>query len=223
MKNNKNCNNKNKRLLFIISFLCMCLIAACSSKSDNQQTKNQSSTVEEKNVVERNVTTEDNNDIQPLLKDSDQNTDNPLDESTKQDMESLESFVTKEILIYTINETTSEVEVVPALISNDSEITPELIVEKVTDSLVDRLVMVGIDQVTTDDDTVIVSFLSNQPPLTNVGSGLETTILDAFAQSLVDNLEDYPKVIFREEGEAYSSGHYKFGIDQVYLDGSKTN
>ncbi len=223
MKNNKNCNSINKRLLFIISFLCMCLITACSSKLDNQKTENQSSTVEEKNVVERNVTTEDNNDIQPLLKDSDQNTDNPLDESTKPDIESLEPFVTKEILIYTINETTSEVEVVPALISDDSEITPELIVEKVTDSLVDRLVMVGIDEVTTDDDTVIVSFLSNQPPLTNVGSGLETTILDAFAQSLVDNLEDYPKVIFREEGKAYSSGHYKFGIDQVYLDGSKTN
>ncbi|BCJ95117.1 hypothetical protein acsn021_26860 [Anaerocolumna cellulosilytica] len=128
-----------------------------------------------------------------------------------------------EVPIYTINQNTQEVESVVALVPENSELTPELIVDLVIDSFDDRLISVGIENVTTDKDTVIVSFLNDYAPLINVGSGVETTILDAIAQSLVDNLKDeYPKVIFRVEGKEYSSGHYLFGLNEVYLDGTKT-
>jgi hypothetical protein len=136
--------------------------------------------------------------------------------------DTIEPSATKEVPIYTINETTQEVESVVALVEQDAELTPELIVELVKDSMSDRLIDIGVENVLTEGDSVIVSFFHDQPPLTDVGSGSEKTILDAIAQSLVDNLPEYPKVIFRVEGNAYESGHFIFGINQVYLDGTKT-
>ena len=59
----------------------------------------------------------------------------------------------------------------------------------------------SIDDIIVEKDTVIVSFLSSQAPLVNVGSTLETTILDAIAQSIIENFPQYPKVIYRVEGK----------------------
>lgn len=169
----------------------------------------------EKNIAEQR-TAEDSSDS--AVYGSESSTAN----STAEDKEeTIEPAATKEVPIYTINETTQEVESVVALIEQNTEVTPELIVELVKDSMADRLIDIGIDEVTTEGDSVIVSFQSDQAPLT-LGSGSEKTILDAIAQSLVDNLPDYPKVIFRVEGNAYESGHFKYGLNEVYLDGTKT-
>lgn len=129
---------------------------------------------------------------------------------------------TKEIYIYTMNENTQDVESVSAVVNEDTKITPELIVDKVTDSLGERLIDVGIDSVTTEKDTVIVNFKSDTPPVVQVKQAVETTILDAIAQSLVDNLPEYPKVIFRVEGKAYRSDNLSFGLNDIYLDGNKS-
>ncbi|MDF2951072.1 MAG: hypothetical protein K0S18_655 [Anaerocolumna sp.] len=126
----------------------------------------------------------------------------------------------KEIPIYTMNDVTLEVEAAVALVPENTEITPEVIVGLVSDSLADRSVFIGIDSITTENDAVIVSFLSDQPPVVQMGGSVETTILDAIAQSLVDNLDDYSKVIFRVEGGPYSSGHFAYGLNEVYLDSS---
>lgn len=129
---------------------------------------------------------------------------------------------TKEISIYTMDENTQDVESVSAVVNADTEITPELIVDMVSDSLAERLVDVGIDSVTTDKDAVIVSFKSDTPPVVKVDLTVETTILDAIAQSLVDNLPEYPKVVFRVEGKEYKSDNLSFGLNDVYLDGNKS-
>ncbi len=212
-------NNKNwKRICFVTTFSLLLAANGCSVKSGKQILDN--------TTINGNQTTEE-------LTSSENNTLNGVDDkepATTQDKNTSESAepdivepaATKEIFIYTVNEATQGVESVVALIPQDSEITPELIVDQVTDSLADRLITVGIDEVTAEKDTVIVSFKADQPPLTNVGSSLEKTILDAIAQSLVDNLEESPKVIFRVEGKAYSSGNFSFGLDEVYLDNSKT-
>ena len=47
----------------------------------------------------------------------------------------------------------------------------------------------------------------DKAPLTNVGAGFEEAILNAIAQSIADNLDDYNKVIYRVEGGPYKSGH----------------
>ena len=123
--------------------------------------------------------------------------------------------------IYTLNVETLEPEAVSVLIQA-TEITPELIVDKVIETLEDQGYTIEVESVTTQEDAVVVSFYKDQPPVT-FGSSAEGAVLDVFAQSLVDNLEDYSKVIYRMEGEAYASGHFEFGINQVYLEDTRRN
>lgn len=128
------------------------------------------------------------------------------------------SSVTMRLLpIYTLNAETLEPEAVSILIPQEQELTPQFIVDSVSETLEDQGYTITAESVTTQDDAVVVSFYKNQPPVT-FGSTAESTILDVFAQSLVDNLPDYNKVIYRLEGEAYVSGHFEFGINQVYLE-----
>ena len=120
--------------------------------------------------------------------------------------------------LYTVNVDSGDIEAVVALVPADTKITPELVVEKVVESMADRSIKVGIESVTTKGDTVIVSFYKDMAPLSEIGSGYEAAILDAIAQSLVDALNDYNKVIFRAEGKAYVGSHIELGINEVYLE-----
>ncbi len=120
--------------------------------------------------------------------------------------------------IYSIDSQSEEKISVTAMVSSGKEITPEMIVDKVVESMVDETFMIGIDEVTTEGDAVIVSFLEGQPPVTNVASSVENEILDAIAQSLLDNLDDYHKVIFRIMGGAYQSDHIELDLNTVYME-----
>ena len=91
-----------------------------------------------------------------------------------------------ELLVYVVNSST-ELDPVTALVPACSDITPELIVNTVVDSMADQSLVIGVESVSTKDDAVIISFYSDKPPLSNVGSGLENAILDALAQSLTEN------------------------------------
>ena len=121
-----------------------------------------------------------------------------------------------DLSVYTIN-ADGNIEPVIALIPQGSVITPQLVVETVVESMADQSIIIGIKDVTTKKDTVIVNFIKDKTPDKNMGSGYESAILDAIAQSLVDNLEDYSKVIYRIDDKAYVSGVYEYGIDEVYL------
>jgi cytoskeletal protein RodZ len=119
--------------------------------------------------------------------------------------------------VYTVNATSGDVEPVTAAIPKSDKLSPELIVDTVVESLADQSIIVGVKTVTTKDDTVIVNFTKDNPPSKNQGSGYEGAILNAFAQSLLDNLDDYHKIIFHIDDKAYISGVYEYGIDEVYL------
>lgn len=217
-------NNKNvKRFCFITTLSLLLAANGCSIKSDKQILDSTSidgnQTAVQSQTIDKDVLTEQSNDETSTLTKDNETTATDSKETVP---ETVERVATKEISIYTINESSQGVESATGLVPENSKITPQLIIDLVQDSLADQSIMVGIDEVTTDKDTVIVSFKSDQPPLINVGSGLEKTILDAIAQSLVDNLPDYPKVIFRVEGKAYSSGNFSYGLDEIYLDNSKT-
>ncbi|MBH1942378.1 hypothetical protein I5677_15860 [Mobilitalea sibirica] len=152
---------------------------------------------------------EDISDITMATQEEDDNKDEP----TPTGIQPVDNV---ELLVYTINGA-ANLEAVTALIPEGKEITPQLIVDTVKSSMADNSLSIGIESVTTEDDAVIVSFYSDQPPLMNVGAGMEAAILDAIAQSLIDNLDDYNKVIYRVEGNAYSSGHIELDINEVYL------
>ncbi|MGB4660291.1 MAG: hypothetical protein WBI07_14025 [Mobilitalea sp.] len=120
--------------------------------------------------------------------------------------------------IYSVNVDTGEVVTKTALIPEGSEITPELIVTNVVEAMADNNILVGIENVTTENDTVIVSFYKDKAPLAEEGSSYETAILNAIAQSLIDNLDDYHKVVYRVEGKAYVSGHLEYGLNEIYFE-----
>lgn len=124
----------------------------------------------------------------------------------------------QELSIYSIDKQTAEKISITAMVRADKELTPQIIVDKVVESMADETFVIGIDSVKTSDDTIIVSFKDDQPPVTNVGSGVEADILDAIAQSLLDNLPDYHKVIYRIMDGPYETGHFMFGVDTVYLE-----
>lgn len=118
--------------------------------------------------------------------------------------------------IYTIQQGTEKIVPVTALITE--EITPEIIVDNVIESMEDASYYIEVTSVTTDQDAVIISFSDQSPPCANVSKAVETTILDAFAQSLLDNLTDYCKVIYRTNDEAYKSKYNSFQYNYVYLE-----
>lgn len=216
--------NKNIKGFLSVMILALALSVTACAKSNTKKDDGQTVSDTQDILSDDSMDSQESNDSdKKMIQDTVVNPDDSGNTGAGTKEESVEPAATKEISIYTLNESNLEVEMVSALVPQDSEITPRLIVDLVADSLADRLITVGIDEVTTKDDAVIVSFKSDQPPLSNVGIGLEDTILNAFAQSLVDNLKDkYPKVIFRKEGQAYTSGHLEFGINEVYLDGNLT-
>lgn len=118
--------------------------------------------------------------------------------------------------IYTIN-IDGEVEPITALVSKDTEITPEIIVDKVIESLADQSIEIGVKSVTIEKNKIIVNFDPDKSPDKNMGSYYEGAILNAIAQSLIDNLSQYNGVIFRINDGAYATGAYEYGIDEAFL------
>lgn len=211
-------------LMLIIAFSLLvfgCKNIRLSTYNDSDSKSNDKKTGQTQEINE-NTPSEKKKDT----KEDDENKDKSNGENEDEDeilgrADSPTSIVLKptenmELVVYTVNNNT---EVVPATaaVPKNVEITPQLIVDTVKEAMAETSLMIGIESVTTEGNAVIVSFYSDQPPLVNIGAGYETAILDAIAQSLVENLDDYNKVIYRVEGEAYSSGHIELGIDEVYL------
>jgi hypothetical protein len=124
---------------------------------------------------------------------------------------------TIELSLYTVNMESGATEPFTAVVTKDKEITPELIVDKVVEAMADRSLEVGIEYVKTEKDAIIVSFYRDKAPLSEGGILYEGPILDAIAMSLIGNLKDYNKIIYRAEGEAYVSDHNELGINEPYM------
>lgn len=130
----------------------------------------------------------------------------------------IQPTATKDLPVYTVNAEDGEIIPVIAAVPEDSEITPDLIVDTVVESMADQSIIVGIKNVTPKDDAVIVNFDKDETPYTNNGSSYEAAILDAIAQSIIDNLDNYKKVIYRVNDGAYVSGVFEYGIDEPHLE-----
>lgn len=192
-------NNMIKKISFVIVFSIVAMTTACSENTHKNRDQVEHITP---NPVDTNLGTVNKAVVSPAV----------------------EPSATKELLIYTLNENTKEVESRTALVNKDTELTPEVVVSLVTDSLADIMIRVDGEEVTTQGDAVVVSFNPDSLPVIADNNATETAILDVIAKSLVDNFIDkYPKVIFRIAGKPYSTKHYNFGLNDVYLDGTNSN
>lgn len=142
--------------------------------------------------------------------------ENTSSESTTNSEAPIQPSASIDLPIYIVNAETAEIEPVTALIPESSELTPELIVENVIESMADQEILLATDLISTEGKAIVVSFIKDKSPATDMGSGYEIAILDAITLSLVENLKDYEGVIFRLEGKAYQSGHIELGINEIW-------
>lgn len=124
---------------------------------------------------------------------------------------------TTELPIYTISGDLTELTAVTALVVENAEITEQMVTDAVVDALADNAIYVTVNQVTRNGDIVIVDFDADSPPVSQVGASIEGLILDAFGQSLLDNVSGCNAVSFSVDGGDYASGHFEFSKDDIYL------
>jgi len=122
-----------------------------------------------------------------------------------------------ELPVYTVDANSGEISAVTAMVPTGDELTPEVIVDNVIESLADQSIVVKVKTVTTEGDTIIVNFDKDAPFYNNLGSGYEASILVAIAQSLIDNLPDINNIIYRIDDGPYVTGVYEYELDEVYL------
>lgn len=120
------------------------------------------------------------------------------------------------ITYYTLSEELEMVEVTSVLTEN-TKMTPEELVAYVTATMEDVSVTVKVREVTTQDTSIIVDFEGDSVPVRYANERLEGAILDAIAQSLLDNFTEYGSIIFRAGGEAYRSDNRSFEMNYVYM------
>ncbi len=124
---------------------------------------------------------------------------------------------TTELPIYTISGDLTELTAVTALLTEGEEITAQVVTESVVDALADSAIYVTVNEVRRKNDVVIVDFSADSPPVSQVGASIEGLILDAFGQSILDNVSGCNAVGFSVDGGNYTSGHFEFSEDEIYL------
>ncbi len=120
------------------------------------------------------------------------------------------------ITYYTLSEELELVEVT-SLMTGDGAMTPKELVDYVTATMEDVSVTVKVLDVMTSDESIIVDFDEGSVPVRYANTRLESAILDALAQSLLDNFTEYNSVIFRAGGQAYQSENRTFDLNYIYM------
>jgi len=212
-----------KNFILIIVIMGIILLAGCNKFNFHTFTNS-----EDSSDIQTTIAPKDQNstDINNKTEDTQANSENitPSSEDILQSENatptstSIQPTSNIDLQVYTVDSDLGEIEPVTAAVPAGSEITPQLIVDTVVESLADQSINIVVKDVTTKDDIVIVNFDKDNTPYKNLGSDYEGAILDAIAQSLIDDLKDYKKVIFRVDGGAYVGGAFETGIDEYYLE-----
>ncbi len=117
------------------------------------------------------------------------------------------------ITIYSINsDTMSLIPVSVRKISNKNSL--EYICSLVVENMDEQDVLVTGCQ--KDGKNAIVSFADEKQPIKECSAQMEQLILDAFANSILDNVNDCTGVIFRCDGDAYKSENLSFERNEMY-------
>lgn len=139
-----------------------------------------------------------------------------LSETKSQEKPTIAPPENSEVTIYTLNPDSLEKEAVTVLMV-ENELNAEVIVEHVVAAMEDSGFYIGINEIFTKEDAVIIDFKEDAAPVCGVGASVEGAILDIIGQSILDNLLDCKKIIYRIEGKAYQTGHLEFEFDEVYI------
>ncbi|MCR5824756.1 MAG: hypothetical protein K6G60_10035 [Lachnospiraceae bacterium] len=120
-----------------------------------------------------------------------------------------------DIIIYSLDSENLQKIAIPFKIEPGS-ITLFELVKKIVSSLEDESFSVNIKNAYFEKSMAIVDFAEDGAPGIKYPD-YEVAVLDCIAQSIIENYENCTAVIFRVNGEAYSSGNLSFGADEAYL------
>ena len=120
--------------------------------------------------------------------------------------------------IYTVNATTESVINQTVMLSEDTEITPALLIDYISEALKDESINLSFESVEYEDGCCVVDFDDSIFTIASKSASLEDAVLDAIAQSILDNVDGCLKIIYRIKGAAYSTVNRTFDYNYVYMD-----
>lgn len=118
---------------------------------------------------------------------------------------------------YTVNVATNAVICSTSMISDVTEVTPMLIADMIIDSLNDESLTLGVISAELSGETCIVDFDDSIRAYAD-NPDFEDAILDAIAQSILDNVEDCNSIVYRIMGKEYITENNSFSLNYVYMD-----
>ena len=129
-----------------------------------------------------------------------------------------EGEVVYKVTFYTVDTVSKQLTQSVSAVKGGASLEPIKVLELVADSLEDSSVSISFDGAYFDQrGYCIIEFNESIKEISLKDPVLETLILDACGQSILDNI-DSPGVIVRIGDEAYVTDQYKFDKDQVYMD-----
>jgi len=127
------------------------------------------------------------------------------------------SDILQAITYYIVDVSEKNTKPVEAVVGKKEEITPEHIIEYITDDLEDEEIEISIEKVLTEGNLCIVDFNEVMIGTVEKNPELEKLILDAIAKSLLDNLQDVNEVSFRIAGKPYKTSTFELKDKEGYL------
>lgn len=118
---------------------------------------------------------------------------------------------------YSVSSTNSANQTAEVMIEAEKEITPELIMEYLMDSLEDEEILLKVNKITLEDMICNIDFDSSINYIAEDSAVTEVHILDAFAMSILDNCENVKGVSFTINGQRYKTMNITFSEGEVYL------
>lgn len=119
---------------------------------------------------------------------------------------------------YTVIPDTATLKSSTALVRTDSDITPVLILDYLCDSLEDESVELSYNGADLSDGICTIDFDESIVRISEESAELEMAILDAAAQSILDNIEGCRGVRVILNGASYSTQNLKFSLNDIYMD-----
>lgn len=204
---------RGKRVILMILLVTMLfLLCACSKDNNPHNDKDNPSTkVENPTSSEDENLSEDQTFSIPV-------TDKSQGSSQTSTDTSVNTGSAAAIVYYSVDTSAMQVVALKSILKPGEELNPENVIDLVIDALSDESIELGIEKITVDGTKYIVSFTDSIKDVAELGADTEDIVLDAIAQSLLDNFEGCKSIIYRIENKAYSTVNNSFSLDQIYMD-----
>lgn len=124
----------------------------------------------------------------------------------------------KPVVYYSLNADTFEIEVQKAVVSGSTGVTPEYVLSLISGSMEEIGIEVEYNSAEFMNAAIYIDFNGSSTFLSGVDKMIETNILDASAQSILDNFPGCSNIVFSIDGGPYVTENYSMADDFVYME-----